>query len=120
MVAFYEVVFILSCLLTLFFTTEFIYGNFQINKNIGIVVCSLLLLTLIAGTAFIGYSIWWQISFNRRRFVKRNENAAFYEQEKPQKELTANKVLTLIEEEDEDSDESEDSSKVSYTNIRAA
>ena len=80
MVLFYEGLFIVSCLLTLIFTTEYIYGNFQINRIIGITVCSLLLLVLIAGIAFTGYSIWWQISFNRRRFAKQIENAALYQQ----------------------------------------
>ena len=80
MVLFYEGLFIVSCLLTLVFTTEYIYGNFQINRIIGITVCSLLLLVLIAGIAFTGYSICWQISFNRRRFAKQIENAAHYQQ----------------------------------------
>ena len=69
MVLFYEVLFIVSCLLTLVFTTEYIYSNIQINRNIGITVCALLPLVLIAGIIFTAYSITWQVIFNRRRLA---------------------------------------------------
>ena len=82
MVAFYEILFIMSCLFTLVFTTEFIYSNFQINRIIGITVCCLLFLALLTGIVCIGYSIWWQICFNSRRLGKQVENYERYQREK--------------------------------------
>ena len=78
MIIFFEAVFMVSCLLTLVFTTEYIYGNFQINRIIGISVCCILPLALTAGITFTGYFIGWQISFNRHRLSKQVENTEIY------------------------------------------
>ena len=65
-VAFFELLYVWCCALSLMFSPEYIFRSYKLTKDMGLLICLLAFIALLVGVLLIIHSITWQLGYYRR------------------------------------------------------